>query len=227
MVTKSAGVAPLLYRLWTALATTALVRRAVSMRTAETQGSDATRAACFQAHAVLRDRTAVCVRAIRPDDKERLRAGFEQLSSRSVYRRFLHPVTALTADELRHLTEIDFRDHVSLVTTVQDVTGEKLIGVGRFVRVAPAADRAEIAVTVVDEYQGRGAGTLILRHLVHLARAGGVRELVGLVLDENREMLEVLRNLDLPAQRTIEDDVHRVALRIGKRSDAQPAAPDW
>jgi GNAT superfamily N-acetyltransferase len=177
-------------------------------------GSDATRAASFRARAVLRDGTAVCLRAIRPDDKERLRTGFEQLSPRSVYRRFFHPVTALTDEDLRHLTEIDFRDHVSLALTVEEVAGEKLIAVGRFVRAAPAGDRAEIAVTVADEYQGRSVGTLLLRHLIRLARAGGVRELVALVLDENREMLEVLRNLDLPAQRTIEDGVHRVVLCI-------------
>jgi GNAT superfamily N-acetyltransferase len=212
-------VASLLYGLWTELATLALARRAGPGSTTESPGSVAARAANFAARGVLRDGTAVGIRAIRPDDKERLRAGFEQLSPRSVYRRFLHPVTALTADELRNLTEIDFRDHVSLALTVQDETGEKLIGVARFVRVAPGTDRAEIAVTVADEYQGRGAGTLLLRHLIRLARAGGVRELVGLVLDENQEMLEVLRNLDLPVQRTIEDDVQRVVLSIANTKE--------
>ena len=62
--------------------------------------------------AALRDGTAVCVRAIRPDDKERLRAAFARLSARSVYQRFFHPVNELTADDLRRLTEVDFRDHV-------------------------------------------------------------------------------------------------------------------
>ena len=71
----------------------------------------------LRATAVLRDGTSVCVRAIRPDDKERLRIAFARLSARSVYQRFFHPVNELTADDLRRLTEIDFRDHVGIVLT--------------------------------------------------------------------------------------------------------------
>jgi hypothetical protein len=89
----------------------------------------------------LRDGTPVCIRAIRPDDKERLRIAFERLSPGTVYRRFFHPRKALTTEDLRMLTELDFRDHVSLVVTVDEESGERLIAVGRFVRLAPAAER--------------------------------------------------------------------------------------
>src|SRR4029453_11205530 len=68
--------------------------------------------AAVHATAVLRDGAAVHLRAIRPDDEERLRIAFGRLSPRSVYRRFFHPVTALTPDVLRQLTELDFRDRV-------------------------------------------------------------------------------------------------------------------
>src|SRR6202795_4912330 len=57
--------------------------------------------AAIHATAVLRDGTPVRLRAIRPDDKERLRIAFERLSPRSVYRRFFHTVTALTPEMLR------------------------------------------------------------------------------------------------------------------------------
>ena len=163
----------------------------------------------------LRDGTPVCIRAIRPDDKERLRIAFERLSPGTVYRRFFHPKKALTSEELRMLTELDFRDHVSLAVTVDEESGERLIAVGRFVRVAPAAERAELALTVADEYQHRGAGTLLLQQLVGVARRSGVRELVAHVLDDNREMLEIIRNLDLPTQRTIDDGLNRIVLSIG------------
>ena len=43
---------------------------------------------------------------------------FMRLSARSVYQRFFHPVTALTAGELRRLTEVDISDHVAIVLTV-------------------------------------------------------------------------------------------------------------
>jgi L-amino acid N-acyltransferase YncA len=168
----------------------------------------------------LRDGTPVCIRAIRPDDKERLRIAFERLSPGTVYRRFFHPKRALSSEELRMLTELDFRDHVALAVTVDEQICERLIAVGRFVRVASAPKRAELALTVADEYQHRGAGTLLLQHLAGVARRSGVRELVAHVLDENREMLEVIQNLDLPVQRTTEDDVHRVVVSLAGRTVA-------
>ena len=172
----------------------------------------------YCAHAELRDGSRVCVRAIRPDDKEQLKIGFRRLSPRSVYRRFFHPVREITADALRDVTEVDFRDQVALVLTVDDETGERVIAEGRFVRVAPGANRAEIGVIVGDAYQGRGAGTLLLQHLVRLARAAGVRELVALVLDENREMLDIIENSALPWQQSTEDGVRRVVMSL----DAEP-----
>ena len=82
------------------------------------------------------------MRAIRPDDKERLRTAFEGLSPESVYQRFFHQIRELTPGDLRHLTELDFRDHVGLVLTIEEDTGERLIAVCRFVRVTPGTDSA-------------------------------------------------------------------------------------
>ena len=173
-----------------------------------------TSAADFRTHAQLRDRTPVCIRAIRPDDKERLRVAFERLSARSVYRRFLHPVTALTSSDLRYLTELDFRDHVGLAVTVENENGETLIAVGRFIRVAPDADRAEVAFTVADDYQHRGAATLLLQQLVGLARERGIREFVASMLDDNQDMLDILAHSGLPLRQNIERGVRRVVLSI-------------
>ena len=170
--------------------------------------------AAIHATAVLRDGTAVHLRAIRPDDKERLRIAFERLSPRSVYLRFFHPVAALAPDVLRQLTELNFRDHVGLILSVEDETGERLVAVARFVRVAGHRDRAEFAITVADDYQNRGAGTLLLQRLVDIARAGGVRELVAEVLEDNREMLELIRSAKLPCRQTSEDGVCRVVVSL-------------
>jgi GNAT superfamily N-acetyltransferase len=168
----------------------------------------------IHAAAVLGDGTAVHLRAIRPDDKERLRIAFERLSRRSVYRRFFRPVTALTPDVLRQLTELDFRDRVGLVLSVEDEAGERLIAVGRFVRVAPRSEHAEFAITVADDYQNCGAGTLLLQRLVNIARAGGVREFVAHVLEDNREMLEVIRRTKLSCRQTSEGGVRRVVVSL-------------
>jgi GNAT superfamily N-acetyltransferase len=170
----------------------------------------------FRCTAALRDGTAVCVRAIRPDDKERLSIAFARLSARSVRQRFFHPVNELTADELQRLTEIDFRDHVGIVLTVGAGSDERLIAVGRYVRVVSGAELAEVAFTVADDYQHRGATTLLLRELVAIARERGVRNFVALVLNDNRPMLEIFRRSKLPLRESLVDGdgVRRVVLNL-------------
>ena len=177
--------------------------------------SDADRSlADFRKSAVLRDGAAVCVRAIRPDDKERLRMAFARLSRRSVYQRFFHPVHQLAPDELRRLTEVDFGDHVAIVLTVGAGSEERLIAVGRYIRVAPGGDSAEVAFMVVDEYQGVGAATLLLNDLVAIARRCGVRNFVALVLPDNRLMLEVFRRSGLISRESLTDGVCLVVLDV-------------
>ena len=161
---------------------------------------DQCRLAGLPARAVLRDGTAVCVRAIRADDKERLHVAFARLSPRSVYHRFFHPVNELTSEDLRRLTEIDFHDHVAVVLTVTEGSDERLIAVGRYVRTASGGDTAEVAFTVIDEYQGRGAAALLLRELVAIARGRGVRKFVAFVMSDNEPMLDVFRRAGLPVR---------------------------
>jgi GNAT superfamily N-acetyltransferase len=168
----------------------------------------------IDASAVLRDGTPVQLRTIRPDDKERLRIAFERLSARSVYRRFFHPVAALTPDMLKNLTELDCRDHVGLALCADGDAGERLIAVARFVRDPCCSERAEFAITVADDYQNRGAATLLFQELVRIARAGGVRELVADVLEDNREMLKLIRSSKLACRETSKYGACRAALSL-------------
>lgn len=171
--------------------------------------------------AVLHDGTAVCLRAIRPDDKERLQIAFARLSPRSVYQRFFHPVNELTADDLRRVTEIDYRDDVAIVLTVGAGSEERLIADGRYSRVVSGEDLAEVGFTVVDDYQHLGAATLLLRELVAIARKGGVRKFVALVLNDNRQMLDVLRRSKLPLRESFVDGARRVVLSLDVAAPAK------
>jgi GNAT superfamily N-acetyltransferase len=162
------------------------------------------------------------------------------LSARSVYQRFFHPVTELGAEDLRRLTEIDFRDHVAIVLTDGRGCDERLIAVGQYVRVLSGGDVAEVAFTVVDEYQHRGAATLLLRELVACARQSGVHKLVALVLPDNLAMLAVFRRSRRPASVSLVDGLNRVvlsldvsergrhsALRSGSASGARSSRVGW
>lgn len=142
----------------------------------------------------LEDGTRIRIRPLLPEDKPQLVAGLERLSPESRFRRFLTGVERLSERELAYLTEIDYVDHFAWAAIALDEPGEPGIAVGRYIRSADPS-RGEMAVTVVDDYQGRGLGPLLLRALAAVADRNGVATLFGWVLAENRQALAMLEGL--------------------------------
>ncbi len=141
----------------------------------------------------LRDGSRVRVRQAHRSDKQLLRRGFERLGPESRYRRFLAPMPQLTEAMVRYLTEVDHHDHEAIIA-LEEETGEG-IGVVRYVRSSERRDAAEFAVTVIDDWQRRGVGTLLLEVISARAREEGVTTFTALMLASNREMMDVLNSL--------------------------------
>ena len=141
----------------------------------------------------LRDGARIRVRQGSSSDRGLLLHGFDRLSDESRYRRFLAPMPELTETVVHYLTDVDHHDHESIVA-VDDETGEG-IGVARYVRLGERPDVADLAVTVVDDWQGRGVGTLLLEVLGARAREEGITSFTALMLATNTEMLDVLEHL--------------------------------
>lgn len=139
----------------------------------------------------LLDGTDLVVRPIRPEDRDELRAGFERLGPESRYTRFLSPMGRLTGKQLRYLTEVDHHDHEALVA-IDAATGAG-VGVARFIRLADDPGAAEFAVTVADDWHGRGVGTTLLTLLAERAREEDVERFRGLMLSRNRPVQELVR----------------------------------
>lgn len=173
-------------------------------------GESAPDAANYAADEVLRDGGSIHVRAIRPDDRERLLEHFQGLSQKSIYYRFFGLKHSLNQAELTRLTRIDFVDHVALVATLRDDRRERVIGVAQCIRCADRT-RAEVAFAVIDQHQGRGIGTLLLEHLSRLARGAGIVELQADVLGENNRMLEVFAKSGYTVRRSAEAGVIHLA----------------
>jgi RimJ/RimL family protein N-acetyltransferase len=124
------------------------------------------------------------IRPIRPDDKALLAEGMRHLSRQSSYQRFLAPKPALSASELRYLTEVDFRDHVAFVAVLREEP-DVVVGVGRWVRLRSDPEVAEIAFVVADDLQRRGVGTALGEALADAARERGVKRFAATMLPGN------------------------------------------
>lgn len=140
----------------------------------------------------LHDGAQLLLRPIEPGDREALASGFDRLSDESRYRRFFSPLTRLSETDLRYLTDVDHADHEAIIGF--DPESGEAVGVARYVRSEDPLV-AEVAVTVVDGWQGRGVATKILEELVRRARTNGVERFVALILSENDAAIELFQQL--------------------------------
>jgi RimJ/RimL family protein N-acetyltransferase len=167
-------------------------------------------------HVTLKSGLAARLRAVRPDDKGRFVDMFHNLSPESIYTRFFRIKKALTDDELRKITEVDFKDVVGLVVTIGGEENETIIGAGRYAAFdAPDGARsAEVSFTVEEDYAGQGIAGLLLRRLASIARSNGVVRFEAEVLPQNRPMLAVFEHSGLSPRLESEDDTLHVTMSL-------------
>ena len=165
---------------------------------------------------LLGDGRRVVLRTIRPGDREMLRRGFEELSPASRYLRFFTTKAQLTDAELRQLTHVDNVDHLALgaVELGPEGTEGGGLGVARFARLPDEPTAAEPAVAVVDRFQGRGLGTLLLARLAEAARERGIEVFRCEILAVNQSVLHLLRQHAPRASLQASGDVVRVEARV-------------
>lgn len=164
----------------------------------------------------LRDGRPVTVRAVRPDDKDKIIAAFHELEPESIYSRYFQHKRALTAQELKNLTEIDFDEEVVLVVTTEQSGQEIIIGSARFIAYKDVDGHwcAEIAFTVEEDYHGQGIASSLMRHLTRLGRDRGLARFRADVLPGNNAMLAVFSRSGLPMTTEPHFDVVHVTLDL-------------
>ena len=144
---------------------------------------------------VLKDGTRIVFRPVVPEDKQLLRVGLESLSPESRYRRFFATINQLSEEQLTYLTDIDYQDHFAWIGLRADSGGTEGVGVGRWVRDSADPESAEAAVTVVDQWQGKGVGSALLVLLARSAIERGIKRFTMEVLGENEPMMALMHGV--------------------------------
>ncbi len=140
----------------------------------------------------LRDGSEAVLSPLDPEDKPLLEDGLDHLSFESRYARFGQGRGPLTESELEYLANVDQHNHVAWGAIV----GDEAAGVGRYIWLEEA-DCAEVAVTVIDEFQGVGLGTLLFQALTAIARADGVERFCFEVMPDNAAVLGMLQGVEV------------------------------
>jgi RimJ/RimL family protein N-acetyltransferase len=175
---------------------------------------------------VLRDGSRVLIRPVQSADAPLLADGFARLSATSRWMRFLTPKKELTPKELSYFTDLDHHDHEALGALDHD--DGRGVGVARYIRQADDPHTADLAVTIVDEWQGRGLGTELLARLSDRAREENIRRFTALVAAENVAVAGLLRNacarLVGRESNTLEYEIGLVAAADQARDGGCPAS---
>jgi acetate---CoA ligase (ADP-forming) len=148
----------------------------------------------------LRDGSTVRVRPVLPRDLDSIEALFARLSHNSVRMRF-HGSTSPSRAMLESFVEVDYRTTLSLVAETGLDELKRSIALATYVQTNEG--RAEMALVVDDAYQGLGLGSVLIEHLGEAASEAGISTFEAEVLASNADMLEVLRNLDLPIETSL------------------------
>jgi RimJ/RimL family protein N-acetyltransferase len=169
----------------------------------------------------LRSGDVVRIRQVRPDDGPALLRAYANLGEQSRYRRFFTVMPELPAATLKAAVEVDHADHEALVAV--PLLSTEIVGECRFIRLPDQSDTAEIGVTVVDAWQGRGLGSALLARLSERALEAGIEYFTAEVLAENRTMLALLPGL---GQVETESRGPVVSARVELGEPSRQAHPD-
>jgi GNAT superfamily N-acetyltransferase len=162
----------------------------------------------------LRDGTPVLIRPLVQQDRDRELAFIESLSHKARRMRFLGDFRDVDTATLDRLMDIDYQERMAFVALVHEDGQLREIGVSRYSATSDAR-HCECAVTVADDWQGRGLGVLLMRHLIDIARRKGFTHMFSVDASDNQAMRDLASYLGFsrhpdPGDSTLV--VHSIAL---------------
>lgn len=157
-------------------------------------------------HWIAKDGTPLTIRPIRPEDEPLMVEFHKQISERSVYLRYLHPMALdqrITHDRLSRICFIDYDREMALVAEYVDpaTNRREIVAVGRLSKIYGTQD-GEFALLVVDAFHGKGIGTELLKTLIQIGRDEALERIIAYISSENTAMQKISKNLGFQLHRS-------------------------
>src|SRR6185312_550420 len=164
-------------------------------------------------YALLADGTTVEIREACPDDFDAVLAMHEAMAPDNVYLRFFSYSPRSAETEARRICRDPDPDAPAsaALLALRDV---EVVGVASYAGLIGRPGQAEVAFAVADHMHHTGIATLLLEHLVSLARSRQLTEFTAETLAENTAMLTVFADAGLPVQRRFEDEVYELTFPL-------------
>ena len=148
---------------------------------------------------------------IHPTDERDMRDLFYELSEQSKFYRFMSQIKRVPRSQIEDFVYVDHRSEVTIVGVLKEAHGEDIIAVGSYY-LDTKTNKAEVAFTVIDQWQRRGIGTYMLKFLAQIARRNGISGFTAEVLPENKGMQAVFNHSEFKVSSHHHGDVCSYAL---------------
>jgi acyl-CoA hydrolase/RimJ/RimL family protein N-acetyltransferase len=168
----------------------------------------------------LKDGTEIFFRPVKPTDETALSGMLYSLSASSVQMRYMTQTVNFPHKDVQQLTNIDYRQDVSIVGIVPSVSGEQIVAIAQYY-LDPKTQAAEVAFLVQDEWQQKGLGTFLLAYLTRIAKQRGVKRFYAKVLASNKAMLAVFNNSGFDVKTEFDGEVYNIMYDLTKQEEQE------
>ena len=164
--------------------------------------------------------TQIFFRPVRPTDEPALSKMLYSLGKKSIKTRYMTHTMTFEHKDVQQLTNIDYRQDISIVGTIPGISGEKIVALAQYF-LDPKTRAAEVAFIVQDEWQQKGMGTFLLDYITKIAEQRGVKCFYAKVLPINKPMLAVFCNSGYKVSTEFDGEVYCITYDLNTQEQKE------
>jgi len=157
--------------------------------------------------------------SVQPHNKKQISEGLRDMSPETIRNRFLGSKREFSEQELQYLTSLDGWNHYAFGIEERD-KANRGVGLIRLVRASHSETEAEIAITIIDEYQKLGLGSFLLNLVILAALERKLETLSFTFLPRNDAIVKLIKRAGIPIPGAHNQDYVQLYLDL-KKTDVE------
>lgn len=167
------------------------------------------------------DRKKVTFRPVKLTDERSIQEHYYGLEKSDVVSRFFHEKKSFVSKQIERTFIIDYVKDLTIVAVTGQSGFERILAVGEYY-LNPETNMAEIAFSVVKQWQGKGISSIVIRKLAEAAKRNGIAGLTAYTSKENNRMIKLFNTLDYKVKKALQGDmIYLEASFTEQKSDSQ------
>jgi acyl-CoA hydrolase/GNAT superfamily N-acetyltransferase len=159
------------------------------------------------------DGRPVFLRPAKPTDERLIQEHFYNMDKDDVISRFMHEKLLFPRQEMADMYQVDYVKNMTIVAVVGEVGFEQIVAVGAYF-FEPARNLAEVAFSVLKDWQGKGLSSIIIKKLAEAAREKGIVGLTAYTQPQNQRMVNLFKSLPFKIYTSFEEDMLYLTCRF-------------